>query len=479
MNNSLLRPASCKAVVRVFFILLFPLFSYSQTFIGVSSTPADNAAQAGPTATIVPPGNMQTGDLVVVYAQYRSGNTDPTLSIAATGGQSWVSETVDNGLANQTIRIFWCRFNGTWTAPNPSVQVSTGTAALSASMYVYRPTSPSNFWAIHAGPAHSTTSTTTNTITPGYNTTVDNTVTMAFWANTSNTPTAWTGPNGTTDWKKPTLTTPPPAQYQFRNTLGTTNRQSHTAAYNIQADAAALEAVSQVQATATATRRSIITWMETPPPPANDLCANAIALTSSFSCVNTTGTLDGATYTAISTLGCGTAGNDVWYSFVAKTTNPTITLTSSLANPRIQLFSACNTAVANACSTTGTLATSGLTVGNTYRIRVYTDPNVSGTFDICVTDPRPANDECNGAIQLTPNTTCTSPIATNVYGASASAIPIAPCTGPVTYDLWYYFKAPVNNATITLSSIGASIGAANLNTQLFSGDCAGELTSIA
>ena len=74
-------------------------------------------------------------------------------------------------------------------------------------------------------------------------------------------------------------------------------------------------------------------------PPANDNCSGAITLTSGTSCVNTAGTLVGATYTTIPTIGCGVASrNDVWYSFVAQSTNPTITLSSAPANPRIQLF---------------------------------------------------------------------------------------------------------------------------------------------
>ena len=72
----------------------------------------------------------------------------------------------------------------------------------------------------------------------------------------------------------------------------------------------------------------------------NNLCTAAIVLTSGYTCSATTGTLTGATYTAFPG-DCGGGGGrpDVWYSFVAQTTNPTIDMPTQVANQRIQLFS--------------------------------------------------------------------------------------------------------------------------------------------
>ena len=80
-------------------------------------------------------------------------------------------------------------------------------------------------------------------------------------------------------------------------------------------------------------------------PPANDLCANAVSLTSGSSCVNTTGSVVNATYSGGLTDCLGpTPTYDVWYSFVAQTTNPSITVTlgataSGISLFKIQLFS--------------------------------------------------------------------------------------------------------------------------------------------
>ncbi len=139
-------------------------------------------------------------------------------------------------------------------------------------------------------------------------------------------------------------------------------------------------------------------------PPANDLCAGAFSLTSGTSCSNISGTLINATATA-GLAACGNAASpEVWYSFVATSTYPIITLSSvganlTTASPRIQLFSGiCGSLTSLACTTSplNTLTAiggAGLTVGNTYYIRITTNtlvaPVAAGTytFNICVTNP--------------------------------------------------------------------------------------------
>lgn len=138
--------------------------------------------------------------------------------------------------------------------------------------------------------------------------------------------------------------------------------------------------------------------------PVNDLCVNATSLTSATTCTNTNGTLLNAT-ASVGLAACGNAGSaDVWYSFVAQTAYPIITLSSlgaslSAAGPRIQLFSgACALPTSLACTTSPlnvktAIGGAGLTPGNTYLIRITTNTNTgkptSGTwtFRICVTDP--------------------------------------------------------------------------------------------
>ncbi len=212
--------------------------------------------------------------------------------------------------------------------------------------------------------------------------------------------------------------------------------------------------------------------------PANDLCTGAISLTQSSSCVNTAGTLIGATYSTISTIGCGTASrNDVWYSFTAMATNATIALSSAPTNPRLQLFSGtCGSLTSITCGT-NTLTTTGLTIGNTYYIRVYTDPNVlTGTFDICVTNISLANDDCSGAISLMSGIACSNTAGTLNSSTISTGLPAGCELVGAHYDAWYSFVALSATETITISSLGSNI--TNSEIQLYSGTC-GALTSLA
>jgi hypothetical protein len=209
--------------------------------------------------------------------------------------------------------------------------------------------------------------------------------------------------------------------------------------------------------------------------PANDLCSGAISLTSSTSCVTTAGTINAATYTPPLT-GCGaTNKSDVWYTFVAQSTTQTVTVSSGPSQVRVQLFSgACGSLVSIVCGNT-TLTGTGLTIGATYYIRVYTQNNNTGTFNICVTHAAPANDDCAGAISLTSNPSCSNTTGTLNLATANGATPLG-CFGAGTYyDVWYSFVAAATTETITLSSLGANI--TNPQLQLYGGSCAG-LTNL-
>src|SRR5262245_50750034 len=116
------------------------------SFFGATSNPTDNAAldDASP-RPITPPGSMVAGDLVYLLALVHS--SAQSLAISNTGGQSWISETLLQGQGAISLRLFWCRFNGTWSA-NPSVVTGQTGLGLSLFMGVWRPTTGSNTWAV-------------------------------------------------------------------------------------------------------------------------------------------------------------------------------------------------------------------------------------------------------------------------------------------------------------------------------------------
>jgi len=139
----------------------------------------------------------------------------------------------------------------------------------------------------------------------------------------------------------------------------------------------------------------------TPPvTPTNDDCANATQLNPNINCVNTNGTLENATPSGVAAASCDAFGTpallDVWYAFDATATEHNILQT---ANPNfdglialysncggIELFCADNEIIGQS----ETINATGLTIGNTYYIRVYdygTIAPINPNFDICVTTP--------------------------------------------------------------------------------------------
>ena len=224
-------------------------------------------------------------------------------------------------------------------------------------------------------------------------------------------------------------------------------------------------------------------------PPSNDECAGAIALTSGTTCTNITSTIVDATPSAGVPAACsGTVKYDVWYSFVAQSTNPSLKLsnigtTFNGQTPRVQIFSgSCGSLVSIGCGST-TYTPTGLTVGATYYVRVYSVttsavPATLGNFDICITDPpAPLNDNCSGAIALSSGATCSSTAGTLLNSTATTGIP-GDCGDPNSPEVWYSFVANSRYPTITLGSLGAQLSAAGPRIQVLSGSC-GSFTSVA
>jgi gliding motility-associated-like protein len=239
-----------------------------------------------------------------------------------------------------------------------------------------------------------------------------------------------------------------------------------------------------------------------PTPPANDNCSNAISLSVNNSCSPTSGTTVGATPSTFS--GCaGDADDDVWYKFVATNAVQTVTVTpTSNIDLIVGVYSgSCGTLTTIACidnTFTGGVETKqlvGLTVGNTYYIRVYdyyTDN--TGTFDVCVTGTptqAPINDECVNAIEIPPVTSACNYMEFTTVGATATNAYPAPtsCTGALnppyaggfstsSHDVWFKIIVPASgNLTI---NIKPNMGVGKINDgvmALYSGTC-GTLTQI-
>ncbi|WP_400192334.1 fibronectin type III domain-containing protein [Hymenobacter sp. B81] len=230
--------------------------------------------------------------------------------------------------------------------------------------------------------------------------------------------------------------------------------------------------------------------------PANDDCSTAQMLTANATCTPTSGSVFQASDSQISTLNCsGTtyADDDVWYSFVATNTAHDIRMQEGTGfDGVIQLFNGnCNLLSNNKCvdlsPTAGgaieLLEATGLTVGQTYYFRIFSQSNTAptmanGSFTVCVTPPTPApaNDNCDAAQSLTVNATCT-PTTGTVYRATASplTVPSGTCTGTPDDDVWYSFVATGVSHDILVDE-GTGLDAV---VQVLSGASCTSLTSMA
>ena len=181
------------------------------------------------------------------------------------------------------------------------------------------------------------------------------------------------------------------------------------------------------------------------------------------------GTTNSATNTGVpSTPSCSSITGDVWYKFIAAATSHKVTRSNivpvnsgSTVNPGIAIYSStaadCNTLSEIGCSTSPSLTLSGLTIGNTYYIRIWTagyNGNPQFTFDLCIgTAPGvPPNNECTQAISLNDGSTHT------VYTNNATeSLPASDCgwgsstTGAL--DVWYKVTAGATGP-ITLEANG-------------------------
>ncbi len=212
----------------------FRSFLMKITYFGSVSTPADNGTNTANPTVVTPPAGMQAGDLVLMIAQQRG--TNATITIYQAGGQSWTAEATQSQ-TNCTIRLFWCRFNGVWSA-NPSVSFS-GTTCNTVVMHVFRPSNTSSVWQVDvpqvSGNYTAPASPFTVTI-PGITTITDGALVFATWASRDDN----TWGSLTAGW-----TTPGSAQY--RNTSGSDQSQTH--AYRVMTTAGATGDVSKNQAT--------------------------------------------------------------------------------------------------------------------------------------------------------------------------------------------------------------------------------------
>jgi hypothetical protein len=223
------------------------------------------------------------------------------------------------------------------------------------------------------------------------------------------------------------------------------------------------------------------TFTTLPVPPMNDECSTAVSLTvnTDYNCGTVTaGTVLAATNSGVDVC-AGTEDDDVWYSFVATSTAHRVSLLNIVGNTTNMYHAVYDSApgcggltTAIVCSDADTSNLTGLTIGNTYYVQVYTytaTGNRNTTFNICIgtPPPPPANDLCVNATNLPCGTTN---LAGTTNFTSDTSVTIG-CTMS-NYGVWYTFIGNGDLTTITVdASFDTEIGIA-------SGSC-GSLTNLA
>jgi hypothetical protein len=211
----------------------FTRFLMSIAYFGSASTPADNGSNNNDPTAVSPPGGMQAGDLVLMIGQQRT--TGATLSIFQAGGQSWTAEAAQSQ-TNCTIRLFWCRFNGAWSA-NPSVNFS-GSSCNTVVMHVFRPSNTSSVWQVDVAQFsgnYPNPSWPNYTVTiPGITTITDGALVFAAWASRDDN-----------RWGSLTAGWSTPGSDQYRNRASSDQSQTH--AYRVMPIAGASGNVSKNQ----------------------------------------------------------------------------------------------------------------------------------------------------------------------------------------------------------------------------------------
>lgn len=231
----------------------------------------------------------------------------------------------------------------------------------------------------------------------------------------------------------------------------------------------------------------------TPPPaPANDECAGAITapVNPTMICNDVVnGTLQSATASPeANTCGNTADEDDVWFEFTATQTSHIVEL-KNITGSTTDLYHAvyvgdvCGTLTQLYCSDPNYSLATGLTVGQTYKVRVWSNTTVlnqTTAFQLCVSTPPPppANDECANAIvvPVNQNSNCTLTATSWVAGATASAE--ANTCGNVNDDddVWFQFTATHATHLISLSNMIGST--TDLYHVLYLGDQCGTLTQV-
>ena len=229
----------------------------------------------------------------------------------------------------------------------------------------------------------------------------------------------------------------------------------------------------------------------TPPPPANNDCANAVPLTvyapNQLAGNEVAGDTSYATDSGVHPT-CDTYGPnlDVYYSFTVPAGQTEVAVVTGGANgalSEVALYDSCGGTEIGCVSVWGGIdekVFSGLTPGETYIIQLWHDGGSianQGPFTIGVIAP--LNDTCERAkeVQLS-DLTCNHSVIGNNTVATDSGVAAPSCSSYAGGDLWYSVVVPASGRLTFETSSVAGSGISDTGLAVYSGTC-GSLTEVA
>lgn len=206
----------------------------------------------------------------------------------------------------------------------------------------------------------------------------------------------------------------------------------------------------------------------------NDYCAGAVTIPMSTSFEDNI-KVQGDLWFSSSVAGSCNSENDLWYKFTPSASEVFI----KAENYNTMSFSTysgnCGSLTNLQCSIPVNSKITGLTAGNTYYLQLHSATIGQQFFSISVT-PALNNDDCNGAITLTPSDKLFGEFSVEATTFSSTQS-LPGCTGNADDDVWFTFTATRNNHVLDVAIESAAISGSGFIYELYSGSCA-SLTSI-
>ena len=216
--------------------------------------------------------------------------------------------------------------------------------------------------------------------------------------------------------------------------------------------------------------------------PTNDECTGATVIIPNNCLTYTSGTTNLATRSSPNFTCSGSNNNDVWFSFEATGNTHSVTVApNTLGTDLVHEVFASTTLCGGSdnqieCSDPNNSTLTGLTIGVTYFIRVYTfNGSTNESFDICVGEldicnSTGTNDYCSSATPISENGSSTNAVTYGMHSPDETQIKSSsggPFCGSIENNSWYKFIADSTTENFNFTTVSGSDCSLGLQAMVF------------